>query len=344
MFQFVEPLYFLLAIPLLLAVWLVFRRRIARALLFAPVTFLPAGRPTWRIALTRLLPVLYLLGLALFIPALARPRTVFSRITQRSNAIAIQMLVDVSGSMQALDFSTPDTPKTRLDVVKETFTRFILQRPDDLVGLVVFAGYASSLIPLTLDHDAVLLTLKTVETPKATLDSEGRVSNSEEMLTAIGDGLATACARLENIAVKSRIIVLLSDGESNTGLIKPDDAIQIAKSLGIKVYVIGVGSTGLVPFMGRDMFGRQRIGRAEVRLDEEQLKKIAAESGGAYYNAKDTRGLDRALRTIDQLEKTAIRKDVYNRYDELFVWFLWPGAALLLLAVAVNLALMRQVV
>ncbi len=344
MLRFAYPYVFLLAIPLAAAAWAVYARRVRQAMLFAPLRRLPAPGPSWRGAARAVLPGLYLAGLALLIVALARPQTVLSTTTQRSHAIAIQMVVDVSGSMEALDFSTRDRYRSRLDVVKDTFAKFIERRRDDLIGLVTFGGFATSRVPLTIDHGVLLHVLKGVQIPKPALGRQGQVANNEELLTAIGDALATACARLEKAEIKSKVIVLLSDGESNTGLIKPEDAIKAAKALGIKVYAIGIGSNGLAPFLARDMFGNSLIRQAEVRLDEALLKNIAETTGGLYFNARDPKGLDRALAEIDKLEKTKIRKDTYNQYDERFLRPLLAGLLLCLLGAGANLLVARQLI
>ncbi len=343
-FNFASPYYFLLVIPLAAAAWAVYARRIRRAMLFAPTRRLAGPRRTWRTAARAGLPLLYLAGLILLIIALARPQTVLSTTTQRSNAIAIQMVVDVSGSMEALDFSTRERYRSRLDVVKETFARFIERRPEDLIGLVTFGGFATSRVPLTIDHGALLHVLKGVQIPKPALTRQGQIANNEELLTAIGDALATACARLEKAELKSKIIVLLSDGESNTGLIKPEEAMRAAKALGIKVYTIGVGSDGLAPFLARDMFGNSLIRQAEVHLDEALLKNIAATTGGHYFNVRDPKGLDQALNEINKLEKTKIQKNVFNQYNELFLRPLLAGLLLCVLAAGSNMLITRQLI
>ena len=334
--SFGSPIYLLLLIPLAVAVWFVYRRRVRQALLFAPFHRLPDNRATWRTRIRPIAPILYLLGAALAILALARPQTIFSRTVRKSDAIAIQMVVDCSGSMQALDFSTRDKQRTRLDVVKDTFAEFVRQRPGDLVGLITFGGYASSRAPLTLDHDALLHSLKGVETAREQFNKDGQLMNQEEMLTAIGDALATGCTRLENSEVKSRIMVLLSDGESNTGLIKPEDAAKAAKTMGVKVYTIGVGTTGRAPFRARDMLGRETIVEAEVRLDEDLLKSLAATTGGRYFNVTDAKGLAQSMEAISKLEKTTINTVLYNKYDEHFPLFLIPGLLLLTLGAIIN--------
>jgi Ca-activated chloride channel family protein len=294
------------------------------------------------------MPLAYLVGLALLVLALARPQTVFSRIRRSADAIAIEMVVDCSGSMQALDMSqrlaTGVKYRTRLDVVKETFASFIAKRPDDLVGLITFAGYAATRAPLTGDHDALLHVLKGVETPSQVYDEQGRVINQEEMLTAIGDALATACARLEKAATKTRIVVLLSDGESNTGVIQPEEAMRLAAKMGVKVYTVGVGTSGRAPFMGRDMFGRQAIQLAEVTLDEDLLREIARTTSARYFNVRNPQGLEEALEDINRLEKTRIERDVFTQYRELFVWFLGAGAGVAALGSALNVLLARRIV
>ena len=341
MFRLANPYYLLLLLPLGFAAWWVFRRRSVPGLAFNWRARIPAPPRTWRIRAAAVCPALFLLGLALSTVALARPQKVFSRIWRNTEAIAIQMVVDVSGSMEALDFSTADRRRSRLDAVKDTFAEFIGQRPNDLVGLVTFGGYATSRVPLTIDHDALLHVLKGVEIPKPTLGSDGNVANQEEMLTAIGDGLATACGRLEHAVAKSRIAVLLSDGESNTGIIKPADASRAAKTLGVRVYTIGVGSNGRAPFIVRDMLGREQVQYANVTLDEKVLREIAQTTGGQYFNVRDPKGLRKAMEDIDRLEKTTIRSEIYSQYQELFLSFLLPGVALMLTAAGLNIAVSR---
>jgi Ca-activated chloride channel family protein len=345
MFRFSHPIYLLLLLPLCAAAWWVFRHRLRQALLFAPMHRIPAQHATWRTRLRPLAPLFFLSGLALSIVALARPQTVFSRTSRRADAVAIQMVVDCSGSMAALDFSTQDAQRTRLDVVKETFGRFVRLRPGDLVGLITFGGFASSRVPLTLDHPALLHSLTGVEIPREVYGPNGQPVNAEESLTAVGDALATACARLDKSDVKSRIIVLLSDGVSNTGIIKPEDATKAAKTLGIKVYTIGVGSNmAEAPFLARDMFGRPAIARARVELDEDLLRRIAEGTGGQYFNVTDPKALDRALEAINKLEKTSINTELYNQYDEHFAVLLVPAVMLMALGAALNAWLGRMLI
>ncbi|MCE9615697.1 MAG: VWA domain-containing protein [Lentisphaerae bacterium] len=342
MFNFASPYYFLLLLPLgALAAW-VYRRRTHTGIVFARTHECLGQQTTWRTRLALILPALTLLGLALLVVALARPRTVFSRMHRAVNAIAIEMVVDMSGSMEALDLSEISggqivKPRTRLDAVKELFGEFIRQRPDDLIGLVTFGGFASTRCPLTSDHDALLHILSGVQIPKPTQDAGGNMIDQEELMTAVGDALATACARIRDAEPKSKIIVLLSDGESNTGIIPPDEAAKLARKLGFKVYTIGVGTTGQAPFRVRDMFGRDVVQWADVTLDEALLKRMAAQTGAKYFNVRDPKGLKRALDDISEMETTRIEREVYQQYRELFSLALLPGLALVALGCGFNM-------
>jgi Ca-activated chloride channel family protein len=350
MFRFAHPYFFFLLIPLMVAAWCVYRRRIRTGLLFAPADRFVDGNVTWRVRFSMVIPLLVIFGLALAITALARPQTILSQLRRSADVIAIEMVVDLSGSMQALDLSDIDAngrilkERTRLDAVKETFARFVETRPDDLIGLVTFGGYASTRCPLTTDHAALLHVLDGVEIPKPRQGRNGQLLDQEELLTAIGDALATACARVENAEPESRIIVLLSDGESNTGLIQPTAAIKIAKTLGVKVYTIGVGTTGRAPFKVRDIFGRQQIRPVEVTLDEALLKQIALETGGRYFNVRDPKGLDAALDDIGALEKTRIERDIYRHYTERFNQLLMPALLMIALGAGLNMMCVRRIV
>jgi len=346
MFQFANPSAFLLLFPLVAAAWCIYAKRIHQGIRFAPINRIPHHGRSWRTLAALILPAITLAGLLFLIIAMARPRTMLAKSRKTSDVIAIQMVVDISGSMEALDLSKK-TPtgwkyKTRLDVVKEAFSDFVDNREDDLIGLISFGGYASTLAPMTTDHDALRHVLNGVETPKQIFDNDGNITNQDEMLTAIGDALATACARIQNSDPVSKIIVLLSDGESNTGMIKPSQAIEVAKKLGIKVYTIGVGSTGRAPFWATDMMGRKTIAHANVRMDETTLRKIADNTGGTYFNIKDKKGLDQALEKINKLETTRVEQDVYRQYQELFFNFLIVGIALLLLGLTLNMAFTRR--
>jgi Ca-activated chloride channel family protein len=342
MFNFSTPLAFILLIPWAIAAWRLYRTGNKSGVLFAPAARLPANTAGWRVAIARLLPALFLLAALLLIIAVARPRTTLTREQRSVNAIAIEMIVDVSGSMEALDLS-PGLDKTRLDVVKDMFSTFIRKRPDDLIGLVTFGGYASTRAPLTPDHRALAHVLSGVEIPKNRLDEQGRPVDQEETMTAIGDGLSTGLARLQDAEPKTRIVILLSDGESNTGIIQPDQAAAAAAKLGIRVYTIGVGShNNRTPFRTRDIFGRQSVGYMNLAFNEPQLKSISEKTQARYFNVRDNEGLKRALEEISKLETTQIKRDIYERYNEHFVDYLLWGAGLIVLAITLHMALTRR--
>ena len=345
--SFAWPMCFLLCAPLALAAWRMLRRGRRAGIKFAPIRRLPARTAGWRARVANMAPWFFLAGAALLIIAAARPRTSLARSSRSVDAIAIAMTVDVSGSMEALDF-TPrgaSTEKTRLDVVKEMFAKFVEARPDDLIGLVTFGGYASTRAPLTADHEVLLHVLKGVQVPSVAYDANGRPVDQEEQMTAIGDGLATAIARVKDADMKSKIVILLSDGVSNTGAVEPDAAAAAAAKLGIRVYTIGVGTrSNRTPFRVRDMFGRSAIQYADMSFDESQLKSIASKTGARYFGVRDEGGLKAALEEIDSLEKTTLDRTAYQRWNEYFPWFLVPGAALLLLAVSLQMFASRRLV
>ena len=307
MTRFALPWAFLLLLPLCFATWRALRRVRGRGVPFPGLSRMPRI-VSWRQRLSALPPLLVAAGLACCVVALARPQTDLSRHTESKETLAIEMAVDVSGSMTERVPSAGLLSKTRLDAVKETFRDFVRKRPDDLLGLVSFGGYATTLCPLTADHDAVLALLERTHVP----GTEGEPASQDEYQTAIGDGLALACARLSSATnVKSRVAILLSDGVNNFGIATPDEALRLAVQQGIRVYTIGVGDR-------RDAAG----------LDEELLRRIATETGGVYFHVGSEEGLTRALAEIDGLEKTEVDVRVHRRYDERFGPWLLAGLLL----------------
>ncbi len=340
---FVTPLALLLLIPWLVAAFRLYRKGRRAGVLFAPASRLPAQTAGWRVVAAQIIPAIFLLGTMLLIIATARPRTSLSKRSRSVDAIAIEIVVDVSGSMEALDLSpNNDFSKTRLDVVKEMFATFVEARPDDLIGLVTFGGYASTRSPLTADHRALKHVLKAVEIPRPQMDGGDPAMDQEETLTAIGDGLATGVARLIDAEPQTRVIILLSDGESNTGIITPEQAAEAAAKMNIRVYAIGVGSNSRAPYKIRDMFGRERISYANATFDESQLRSIATKTNGQYFSVRDNKGLKAALEDINALETTKIDRQVYERYNEHFAPFLLIGALIVASALTLNMQLTRR--
>jgi Ca-activated chloride channel homolog len=263
-----------------------------------------------------LLPIL---AGALMIVGLARPQRGHSRTEVTANGIDIVLALDVSGSMQALDFLIDGRRQNRIDVVKSVVAKFIEERTDDRIGIISFAGAPYLISPITLDHDWLQQNLERV-TIGGTDDG-----------TAIGSAIAASVNRLRMTTAKSKVVVLLTDGVNNTGKISPIAAAEAAKALGVKVYTIGVGVRGKAPIPVRDQAGNMRIIMAQVDVDEKTLQTIANDTGGKFYRATDTDSLQKIYEQINQYEKTAQTVQKFERYDELYPWAVIPAMAILAL-------------
>jgi len=313
MIRFAHP-WFLALIPLVLAV-LWWRRRAGQPTVV--YSSLDALKELPRTTLQRLkvwLPLLEAIGLMLLCVAMARPQAGREDIATTTNGVAIQLVIDRSDSMRAPDLDDDTTDRrrvTRLDVVKEVVHDFVTEsgelpgRPQDLVGLVSFAGFVQVHCPLTLDHALLARLLGDIEVPKP----QGR--NDPVLATAMGDALVMAVERLEDIEAKSKVCVLLSDGRSNIG-VTTDIGAQSAKDVGIKVYTVGVGT-------------------ARGGLDETTLRGVAELTGGQYFNARSGADLLDVYRKIDQLERTKIEAFAATRWRDLFPAWVFAGLGLLLL-------------
>ena len=345
--SFANPWLLLLVLPLGVTAWRLLRRGRKGGIRFSAVGRLPANAAGWRAKVAALTPFVLLAGLALLVVAAARPRSPLAHENRSVDAIAIAMTVDVSGSMDALALTPPgekfSRETTRLAVVKRLFAEFVEKRPDDLIGLVTFGGYAATRSPLTADHEALVNVLRGVQIPSVAVDAQGNAIAGDEQMTAIGDGLATALARLKDAKPKSKIVILLSDGVSKTGAVEPDEAAAAAAKMGVKVYAIGVGTRARrTPIFGRDIFGRTSIQYADMTFDEKQLKSIAAKTGGTYFPVNDRDGLKCALEEISQLETTKLEADAYDRWAEHFAAFLLAGVLLVLAAVSLSMSATRR--
>jgi Ca-activated chloride channel family protein len=278
----------------------------------------------------RWLTPLNLAALALLVVGLARPQ--FGRSTNNVQASGIDLILamDVSGSMQALDFKLDGEPANRLDVVKSVVSKFIEQRPNDRIGIVAFAGAPYLVSPLTLDHDWLLQNLDRVQI--------GVVEDG----TAIGSAIAASVNRLRDQPGKSKLVVLLTDGQNNAGKVTPDTAAQAAKALGVKVYTIGAGVRGEAPVPVTDAFGNKRLVLAKVDVDEDALQKIADGTGGKFYRATDTDSLKRIYSEIDRLEKTTHTLKTFERQSEMFGWAVVPALGLLGLSLGLQQTRFRR--
>jgi Ca-activated chloride channel homolog len=267
-----------------------------------------AGRWVWW------LPIL---ACALMVMGLARPQFAHSRAEVEASGIDIMLALDVSGSMQALDFKLDGQPANRIDVVKSVVAKFIEARPNDRIGLLAFAGAPYLVSPLTLDHDWLLQNLDRVQTAGV------------EDGTAIGSAIAACVNRLRGTPAKSKVVVLLTDGMSNAGKVSPAAAAEAAKALGVKVYTIAAGVRGDAPVPVKDDQGRTRVVMAHVDVDEDTLQKIAAETGGRFDRATDTDSLKHIYANINDLEKTTQVVHRFERSQELVGWALIPAIGLL---------------
>jgi Ca-activated chloride channel family protein len=253
----------------------------------------------------------------LMIVGLARPQRAHSRTEVTANGIDIVLGLDVSGSMQALDFEIDNRRMNRIEVVKSVVSKFIEERPNDRIGLIAFAGAPYLVSPLTLDHDWLQQNLDRVNI--------GGVDDG----TAIGSAIAACVNRLRTTPAKSKVVVLLTDGMNNTGKISPLSAAEAAKALGVKVYTIGVGVRGKAPIPVKDDAGNMHIIMAKVDVDEKTLQSVADLTGGKFYRATDTDSLQKIYDQINRLERTAQTVQKFERYEELYPWALIPAFALL---------------
>jgi Ca-activated chloride channel family protein len=261
--------------------------------------------------------LLAVLAAVLMIVGLARPQRGHSRTEVTANGIDIALVLDVSGSMQALDFLIDDQRVNRIEVVKSVVGKFIDERPNDRIGLIAFAGSPYLVSPITLDHDWLQQNLERV--------TIGGVDDG----TAIGSAIAAAVNRLRATPAKSKVVILLTDGMNNTGKISPLAAAEAARALGVKVYTIGVGVRGKAPVPVRDEAGNMRLVMAQVDVDEKTLQTVADQTGGKFYRATDTDSLKKIYEQINRLETSAQTVQKFENYDELYPWALIPALAVL---------------
>ncbi|HCU24548.1 MAG TPA: aerotolerance regulator BatA [Deltaproteobacteria bacterium] len=274
-------------------------------------------------------PVLLQVAILCLILGLARPQWGRSETEVTSEGIDIMLTVDASGSMAAMDFKLDGQAVDRLTVVKKVVSDFIGRQKGDRIGMVIFGSQAYTQCPLTLDYDVLTQLLDQLEI--------GVAGDA----TAIGDGLALAVKRLKDQPGKSKVIILLTDGRSNSGAIAPEKAAEIAKTLGVKVYTIGIGTKGPVPFPQPGIFGK-RLVYVNLDLDEETLQKIAVATGGKYFFATDTEKLEEIYREIGRLEKTKVKVKHYEVFEEWYLYFAFAGAALLLLELWLSATWLRR--
>jgi len=317
------PLFVLWVVAWWVLPWLARRQGRQAAVRYSNIDTLKRLRPSRRIVIRRFVEGLRILTIALLILAMARPQTGRKQTQVRTEGIDIVLVLDTSGSMQALDLDA-DRPinrrRNRLQVAKEVVEEFVQGRTNDQVGLVVFGSEAFTQCPLTLDHGIVATFLEGIEI--------GMAGDA----TAMGSALGTAVKRLRDSQAESKGIILLTDGRSNEGVLSPEKAAEIAETFDIKVYAIGAGTRGKAPFVVDSLFGKQVVYES-VEIDEKTLEEVAERTGGMYFRAEDTRALESIYEAIDEMEKTEIKTSSYMEYNEQYRRFLIPALALLMLEV-----------
>lgn len=310
---FCYPWLLLVALLIPAVLWLRYGRR-RPTLNFGDGARLTQLPRTWAVRFQPALPVLFALAQLCLVIGLARPQKGLEESRVRTEAVDIVLLVDVSPSMATPDFSTPLRQMNRLDAAKTVLDKFIASRPHDRLGMIGFSAFPYTLCPLTLDHGWLLDRMRNLR--------PGMLGDA----TGIGDAMASAVNRLRESKAKSKVVVLLTDGQNNCGLMQPDIAAQAAKALGIKIYTVGASS-------------RVSRGPGDDAVDEAALKRIADTTGAAYFRAANLEKMQNVYEQIDKMEKTEIQVDHFTRFRELAAP--WLLAALLLLALEQALALTR---
>ncbi len=306
--KFAFPYFLLLLLLIPLLIWL--RNALARkqSMQFSSAQVLKDLPVSWRIRIRPILPILYALGLTCLVIALARPQKGLDDSRVRTEAVDIILLLDLSESMDTEDFQKLNRRMSRLDASKNVIERFLEKRPDDRIGVVGFASLPYAVAPLTLDHGWLALRMEGLHTGML----DGR-------RTAIGDGIASAINRLRDSEAKSKVVILLTDGENNHGTLSPENAAQAAAALGIKIYTIGAGGARTGFFMRRN------------EVDEDTLTKIADITSAKFYRARDLETLAAVYEEIDQLEKTEIEVERFTRFEEKAKGWIVAGIILLAL-------------
>lgn len=324
-FAYPALLWLLLAIPVLALWYWKFGRNRQASFRYSSLKLLEHYRPTLRERLRHLPYALRLLALALLIVALARPQSFSSGENIYTEGIDIALLLDISGSMLAEDFRP-----NRIGAAKEVIDEFIQARKSDKIGLVIFSYESFTQCPLTIDYRVLRGLLKEVKS--------GMIQDG----TAIGTAIANGINRLKDSKAKSKVIILLTDGVNNSGEVDPITAAQIAKTFGIRIYTIGVGTLGEAPYPFQTPFGI-RYQNVPVEIDEAVLKKIAALTNGKYYRATNNRTLENIYSQIDRLEKTKVEVTSYRNARELFYGWLFAALVLLLAETILSRTYLRKV-
>jgi Ca-activated chloride channel homolog len=328
---FNNPLFLLLLPAVIAAIAYAFRKGKQGGFTFSAAELVEGLKPSLKVFISQKIIYLRAAAAILIIAALARPQSPVADSRIETEGIDIVLALDSSTSMLAEDFKVNGERENRIEVIKGVVSNFIKGRTNDRLALVTFGARAYTVCPLTLDYNWFLSNLNRI--------NAGMVEDG----TAIGSGIATSLNRLKNSKAKSKVIIVLTDGRNNMGTISPLTAAEAAKALHVKIYTIGAGSKGLVPYPARDMFGNKVYQQVQVDLDEDTLTKIAAVTEAHYYRATDTESLRKIYAEIDKLEKTPLQDKGYQEYNELFPLFLIPGLILLWLEILLNNTVLRRI-
>ncbi len=319
MFRFASPWFLILLALIPAALYLRARKRTAPAMGLPDLRTVAQIPASAALAFQWILPFLKYAALCLLILALARPQWGTKKMNVLTEGINIILAVDLSESMAALDFRLKGKIVNRLEAVKDVVQKFIDKRDGDRIGLVVFGSQAYTQAPMTRDYAAIASILE-----KLQIGAAGKS-------TAIGDAIGISVKRLADIESKSNIIILLTDGESNSGELSPMNAADIAAQKDVKIYTIGAGSRGEALFLVNDPVFGERYVPQRVSMDEDTLRAIAQKTGGLYFRAEDLASLENIYDTIDKLEKTEVEVKAYAEYREYYLYLLVPAFFLLTL-------------
>lgn len=324
MIHFANPEFLALLLLLPVVAWWVGRQGRIAAVEFSSTSVVREMARKTRSKAGRVVLLFSLLGAACLIVGMARPQRLQGTSEIQASGIDLILAIDVSGSMQSLDFIVNGERASKIDTVKGVVSKFIDARPDDRIGLIEFSGAPYLISPLTLDHDWLRQGLDRVQT--------GTIADG----TAIGDALAMSVNRLRNQPSKSKIVILLTDGVNNMGKLSPELAAEAAKALGVKVYTIGAGVRGEAPMPVKDEYGQTHLVMVKSDVDEATLSKIADLTGGKFFRATDTESLKDIYNEIDHMEKTTRKLKRYQHVNELFAWAVVPGLVVLALGFAME--------
>lgn len=318
--------FYLLLLLLPIIAWYIWKqKRLGASIQFSSTIGFSRIPKTWKYYFRHSVFVLQMLSLSALIVALARPQSSNSWSSETTKGIDIVIALDISSSMLAMDFKP-----NRIEAAKDVAIKFISGRTNDRIGLVIFSGESFTQCPLTTDRATVINLFKGIES--------GMIEDG----TAIGNGLATAVARLKESDAISKVVILLTDGENNRGEIAPVTAAELAKTFGVRVYTVGVGTMGMAPYPVQTPFGVQ-IQDMEVKIDEATLQKIASVTDGKYFRATNNNKLTEIYQEIDKLEKSKIDVKEYSKKEEQYLKYALAGSLLLLLSMILKITVFRNI-